>query len=404
MGIFEAVNQPNITSPKGFRAAGIHAGLKKKKLDLGVIICDVPATSAAVYTMNAFQAAPITVTKLSMKESPILRAIVVNSGQANAGTGERGRNDALATRQKMADLLGVSADQVALASTGVIGEYLPMDSLLTGLDQIINQADQDPDRTFAKAILTTDTCTKLAEAHVKVDGQLVKIAGVAKGSGMIHPNMATMLSFVTTDAVIEASDLQALLSSTVDDSFNMISVDGDCSTNDMVAVMASGLAGNKPLSPAHPDWSNFQAAFQYVCQELAKLIAKDGEGATKLIEVEVLGAPTEKLARVVARAVTSSSLVKTAIFGSDANWGRILCAVGYSAPGIDTERTDIYIDSILVSKEGGPVDFDEEEVAKILNRENVLIKVDLKQGEYKATAWGCDLTYDYVKINGSYRS
>jgi glutamate N-acetyltransferase/amino-acid N-acetyltransferase len=404
MGVFEAINQPNITSPKGFRAAGIHAGLKKKKLDLGVLICDVPATAAAVYTMNAFQAAPITVTKLSMKESPTLRAIVVNSGQANAGTGERGRNDALATRQKMADLIGVSADQVALASTGVIGELIPMDPLLTGLEQIIKQVDQDPNHTFAQAILTTDTCTKMAEAHVKVDGKLVKIAGVAKGSGMIHPNMATMLSFVTTDAVIEASELQALLSAVVNDSFNMISVDGDCSTNDMVAVMASGLAGNETLSPTHPDWTNFQAAFQYVCQELAKMIAKDGEGATKLIEVEVVGAPTEQLARVIARAVTSSNLVKTAIFGSDANWGRILCAVGYSAPGIDTERTDIYIDSILVSKEGGPSDFDEEEVVKILNRENVLIKVDLKQGEYKATAWGCDLTYDYVKINGSYRS
>ncbi|SFJ14043.1 bifunctional glutamate N-acetyltransferase/amino-acid acetyltransferase ArgJ [Thermoflavimicrobium dichotomicum] len=404
MQAFEIASQPSITSPQGFRSIGIHAGLKRRKLDLGAIICDVPANAAAVYTKNAFQAAPVKVTKESIQTDRKLQAVVVNSGQANAGTGKRGYQDALATRQRMAELLGIPDHFVAVASTGVIGEYLQMDKLLAGLEQIVEKASHDPEDTFAEAILTTDTFPKKVEVHVQVNGQTVKIAGVAKGSGMIHPNMATMLGFITTDAVIDSKELESLLKTTVNETFNMISVDGDCSTNDMVIVMASGLAGNQALTPIHPDWSHFQAAFHYVCQELAKQIAKDGEGATRLIEVQVEGAPRKELAQQIARAIVSSNLVKAAIFGADPNWGRILCAAGYSAPELDPEHTDISISSVLVAKQGMPVPFDEEKVTELLRNETVVIQVNFHQGDCRATAWGCDLTYDYVKINGSYRS
>jgi glutamate N-acetyltransferase/amino-acid N-acetyltransferase len=276
--------------------------------------------------------------------------------------------------------------------------------MLNGLHQVVQLADHDPDDTFAEAILTTDTFPKKVEVQLRIDNQIVKIAGVAKGSGMIHPNMATMLGFITTDAAIESSELESLLTTVIPDTFNMISVDGDCSTNDMVVVMASGLAKHESLSPAHPDWANFQAAFSYVCQELAKLIAKDGEGATRLIEVQVTGAPSKETAKRIARAIVSSNLVKTAIFGADANWGRILCAAGYGAPEISAEKIDVWIGSILVAKQGVPIEFDEEKAAELLRNETVIIRTHLHQGEFQATAWGCDLSYDYVKINGSYRS
>ncbi|SEM78136.1 bifunctional glutamate N-acetyltransferase/amino-acid acetyltransferase ArgJ [Lihuaxuella thermophila] len=401
---FEVAEDPKITSPLGFTAAGVHCGIKRKRKDLGIIICSVPAAAAAVYTTNAFQAPPLKVTQESIGVEGKLRAFVVNSGNANACTGQRGLQDAYQTREETASLLGIPAHQVGVVSTGVIGEYLPMEKMLSGLKQVTKVASADGDSSFAEAILTTDTCTKKAEAQCEIDGKTVKIAGVAKGSGMIEPNMATMLGFVTTDAVIDPNQLQSLLWQTTDETFNMITVDGDCSTNDMVVVMASGLAGNQPLNPQHPEWPKFRAAFGYVCRELAKQIARDGEGATRLIEVKVEGAPTLEVARKIAKAVVGSSLVKTAVFGADANWGRILCAAGYGEPMLFPDTVDVYLGPIAVVKGGVPVVYEEEAASEVLRQEKVEIRLHLNQGEHAATAWGCDLTYEYVKINASYRT
>jgi glutamate N-acetyltransferase / amino-acid N-acetyltransferase len=404
MSTFHIAVDPKITSPKGFRAAGIHAGLKKQKLDLGVVVCDVPANGAAVYTTNAFQAAPLLVTMSSLDQEGKLQAIVVNSGNANSCTGQRGISDAETTRQKASELLGISPHLVGVASTGVIGEYLDMECLLSGLPQLIDQASLEGEDSFARAILTTDTCTKKVEVHVEVEGQIVKIAGVAKGSGMIHPNMATMLGFITTDAVIPTPCLQFLLKQAVDETFNMITVDGDCSTNDMVVAMASGLVKHEPLTLNHPDWPAVSEAFTYVCRELAKMIARDGEGATRLIEVQVEGAPSLELAKRVAKSIVGSNLCKTAVFGTDANWGRIICAIGYGAPELFPDIVDAYIGETQVVQNGLPIDFDEEKVVRSLLEETVLVRVDLHSGSYRTVAWGCDLTYDYVKINASYRT
>lgn len=402
--LFQVVEQPKITSPQGFLAAGVHCGIKRKRLDLGAIVCTVPANAAAVYTTNAFQAPPLKVTQESLGVEGKLRAFVVNSGNANACTGERGYQDAVHTKQKMAELLHIPEHQVGVVSTGVIGQFLPMDALLKGMEKMVNCVDEAGAEEFAQAILTTDTCTKKAEVHLEIDGKTVKIAGVAKGSGMIKPNMATMLGFVTTDAAIDSHQLQALLWQTTDETFNMITVDGDSSTNDLVVVMASGLAGNQPLTPQHPEWSRFQAAFNYVCRELAKKIARDGEGATRLIEARVEGASTLDTARKVAKAIVGSSLVKTAVFGADANWGRIICAAGYGDPLLSPEDVDVYLGSIQVVQGGLPVDFDERLASQVLQQEKVEIRVLLNHGDQAATAWGCDLTYDYVKINASYRT
>jgi glutamate N-acetyltransferase / amino-acid N-acetyltransferase len=399
---FVAAQEPSVASPKGFAAGGLHCGIKRKRPDLGLIVCEQPASAAAVYTTNAFQAAPVKVTQESLGVSGRLRAVVVNSGNANACTGERGIRDAREMRQKAAELLGIPWHEVAVASTGVIGEFLPMDRILAGLEQMA--PDKEGGRAFAEAILTTDTCTKQAEVHLTVDGLPVVIAGAAKGSGMIHPNMATMLAFVTTDAAISPEMLQSLLWRATDETFNMITVDGDCSTNDMVLAMASGLAGNRSLAPDHPDWPGFAEAFLHVCRELAKAIARDGEGATRLIEVQVEGAADGQKARAVARAVAGSSLVKSAVFGEDANWGRIVCAAGYGDPALDPDRVDVYLGDIQVVRSGMPVVFDAGAAEEALREETVKIQLFLNQGVEKAVAWGCDLTYDYVRINASYRT
>jgi glutamate N-acetyltransferase/amino-acid N-acetyltransferase len=402
--LFQVDEKASITSPKGFISTGIHSGMKKRKLDLGAIICSVPATAAAVYTTNAFQAAPLLVTQENIGVEGKLRAIVVNSGNANACTGERGISDAKDTVRLTAELLKIPIHQVGVASTGVIGQYLPMEKLLTGLKQVISNANKTGGSSFAQSILTTDTSTKEVQVTMNIDGKKITIAGVAKGSGMIHPNMATMLSFITTDAVIHPHHLQTLLWQTTDKTFNMITVDGDCSTNDTVMVMASGLAENASLHPNHPDWVAFQAGFTFVCQELAKLIARDGEGATRLIEVHVNGANSTEMARKVAKAIVGSNLVKSAVFGADANWGRILCAAGYGEPLLRTDHIKIKLGPILVVDRGQPIDFDETSAKEVLKQETVDIFVDLHQGDQEATAWGCDLTYDYVKINASYRT
>lgn len=407
LGVLESAftikEQACITSPKGFKAAGVHAGIKRKRLDLGAIVCDVDASAAAVYTVHAFQAAPIKVTQESLGVAGKLRAVLVNSGNANACTGQQGLIDAYQMRAKLAEQLSCSPHLVGVASTGVIGTLLPMERVNHGIEQLVPKLNEQ-DATFAEAILTTDTGTKQVEVSLEIEGKPVTIAGVAKGSGMIKPNMATMLAFITTDAAIESEMLQTLLWKATDTSFNMITVDGDTSTNDMVLVMASGKAGHTPLDKKHAEWQKFERAFQYVCCELAKMIARDGEGATRLVEVVVEGATSEREAKQIAKAVVGSNLVKTAVFGADANWGRILCAVGYGQPSLCPEGIDVYLGQVKVVEGSVPLPFEEEKAKAELQQEKVVIRLHLHRGDAMATAWGCDLTYEYVRINASYRT
>ena len=400
---FQEVENPSIALPEGFSAKGIHAGLKRKRKDLGFILCEVPASAAAIYTVNAFQAPPIKVTQESIGVENKLQAVVVNSAIANACTGERGLEDARKMREQMASLLNIPSHLVGVASTGVIGEYLPMGRVRTGLQRLVTEPAGHPS-SFAEAILTTDTCTKEIAVTLEIDGNPVTIAGVAKGSGMIHPNMATMLSFITTDAKIESDHLQRLLWKTTDETFNMITVDGDTSTNDMVLVMASGRSDHHPLTVKHPEWARFQAAFQYVCEALSKMIARDGEGASRLIQVRVEGAASKESARKVAKSVVASNLVKTAVFGGDANWGRVICAAGYADPLLNPDHMDVYLGPVQVVKKGMAADFSEEEASEVLRQEVVEIRLSLHAGLEEAVAWGCDLTYEYVRINASYRT
>lgn len=398
------IEEGTITTPKGFYADGLYSGIKKKRLDLGVIYCDVPASSAACYTLNKVQAAPLKVTKESIVKEGKLRAVIVNSGNANACTGTRGLKDAYRMRDTGAQFFSVPEHQVAVASTGVIGEFLPIDKICDGIKQFQIEQTKEAGQRFSTAILTTDTVEKHACFQTVIDDQTVTVAGVAKGSGMIHPNMATMLAFITTDAKIEPQQLQKALSYVTDQTFNRITVDGDTSTNDMVIVMASGLAGNTSLTEDHPDWQVFVAALQQTCESLAKKIARDGEGATKLIEVQVKGAANDEDAVKAAKAIVGSDLVKSAVYGTDANWGRIICAIGYSGADINPDTIDIALGPIQTLVDSQPVPFSEEEATAYLQGENVVIYVDLKNGSGFGKAWGCDLTYDYVRINAGYRT
>lgn len=403
---FTVIENGSITTPQGFRSGGLHCGLKKtNRNDLGAIYCEVPASAAAVYTLNMFQAAPLGVTRDSIAREGKLQAIVVNSGNANACTGQQGIEDALTMRSYAASLLEIPAHYVGVASTGVIGELMPMDKVRKGMDQLLPEGlQQDDGESFCNAILTTDLVQKMTCTRVVVNGKTVHIAGAAKGSGMIHPNMATMLGFITTDAAVDSDVLQRLLSEMTETTFNMITVDGDTSTNDMVTVMASGLAGNDKLHPEHPDWTAFAAAFRYICEYLAKAIARDGEGATKLVEVIVTGAVSEEAARGIAKTIVGSSLVKSACFGADANWGRIIAAAGRSGQPVNPGTVDIHLGNYLVLEQSRPIPFDEEQAEQYLKGDLVQIHVDLHMGSGVATAWGCDLTYDYVRINAAYRT
>jgi glutamate N-acetyltransferase/amino-acid N-acetyltransferase len=404
---FEAVPNGSITTPIGFVAGGLHCGLKKTdRNDLGAIVCEVPAAAAAVYTMNQIQAAPLKVTREGLGKEGRLRAVLVNSGNANACTGEAGEADAREMQEAFARTLGVPPHQVAVASTGVIGERLKMDRVRSGIAEMPVRLTGDADgaEAFCQAILTTDLVKKTVCVKLDVGGRTVHVAGAAKGSGMIHPNMATMLGFITTDANIGGEALQALLRQATDVTFNMITVDGDTSTNDMVVAMASGLAGNAELAPDHPDWSKFAAAFTHVCEVLAKAIARDGEGATKLIEACIAGAASDDDARAIAKTVIGSSLVKSAVFGADANWGRIIAAVGRAGRPINPATIDISLGPIKVLEQSRPVPFDEDEALAYLKGDTVRIDVNLNMGEGRAVGWGCDLTYDYVRINAAYRT
>ncbi|KFM98670.1 bifunctional glutamate N-acetyltransferase/amino-acid acetyltransferase ArgJ [Bacillus clarus] len=394
----------SIVSPKGFSAIGIEAGLKKGKKDMGSIVCEVPAICAAVYTTNQIQAAPLQVTKESISAEGKLQAIVVNSGNANACTGMKGLQDAYEMRELAAKQFGVRENYVAVASTGVIGVHLPMESIRNGISALVPTKDVGIAHSFCEAILTTDLVTKESCYQIVIDGKEVKIAGVAKGSGMIHPNMATMLSFITTDANIEQEALQVALSQATNHTFNQITVDGDTSTNDMVIVMASRLSETKLISMEHKEWETFVVALQKVCEDLAKQIARDGEGATKLVEVNVHGTETTEDANKIAKQIVGSSLVKTAIYGEDPNWGRIISSIGQSGVAINPNTIDIILQSIVVLKDSEPQLFAEEEMEKELKKTEIIIDVHLHLGEAKGTAWGCDLSYEYVKINACYRT
>lgn len=398
------LSSKNIVSPKGFKAAGIHCGIKHKKKDLALLVSEVPASVAGVFTTNAIQAAPLNVTKEVVYNSKKMQAIIVNSGNANACTGKQGIADAYEMQQLVAKKLDIEPFLIGVASTGVIGEVMKMDPIRTGVEKLELGNSLENAIDFAQAILTTDTVMKNTAYSTTIDGKEVLIAGTAKGSGMIEPNMATMLGFITTDANIESHVLQQALSEITDLTFNAITVDGDTSTNDTVLVMANGLAGNDSLTTLHPDWSNFYNVLKAVCEDLAKSIARDGEGATKLIEVEVEGAVSDEEARKIAKTVVGSPLVKTAVFGCDANWGRIIAAVGYSGATVDPDKITIKIGNALMVESGEPVPFSEEELIQILKANEVKIYVSLEQGNGHGLAWGCDLSYDYVQINASYRS
>ncbi|RJR06384.1 bifunctional glutamate N-acetyltransferase/amino-acid acetyltransferase ArgJ [Candidatus Parcubacteria bacterium] len=394
----------SICSPKGFTAGGLHCGIKRKRKDLGWVYCSVPANSSAVYTTNLFQAPPLKVTQESISSNGKLQGIIVNSGNANSCTGDEGLQNAYMMRKSFANQTGLEEEQVAVVSTGVIGEQLPIKKLLDGIEQVTCIEDKKNAAEFEEAILTTDTFTKNECLQIKIKDKVITIGGAAKGSGMIHPNMATMLGFITTDVHIEQSALEKALKGVTNQTFNMITVDGDTSTNDMVIVMASGLAHNELLHEDDPDYHLFVEGLQEVSLSLAKQIARDGEGATKLIEVTVEGALTEQDAQGISKTIVGSSLVKTAIFGEDANWGRIVSAIGYSGIPLDPNLISVSIGPIKVVDNGLPYGFSEEEAKNYLSNDEIKIVVHIGAGNKTATAWGCDLSYDYVRINASYRT
>lgn len=398
------IDDGSIITPAGFKVAGIHSGVKYKRNDLGMIYSEVPANAAAVYTLNAIQAAPIQVTKESIAEEGKLQAIIVNSGNANACTGEQGLKDAYDVRHIVAEHFGLAEHYVAVASTGVIGERLPVDQIIPSIKKLTPDTTDDSAMQFNESILTTDTVSKTTCYQAIIDGKTVTVAGSAKGSGMIQPNMATMLAFITTDANVDATSLNLALKEVTDKTFNCITVDGDTSTNDTVMVMASGMAENNGLHPEHDEWPVFVKLIQQTCEDLAKMIARDGEGATKLIQVDVTGAVDHQQAIKVAKSIVGSSLVKTAIFGKDVNWGRIIVAAGYSGAEINPETIDMSIGPILLLKNSQPVTYVEEEAVAYLNKDTIKIVVDLNNGTGTGTCWGCDLTYDYVRINASYKT
>ena len=398
-----------VTAPNGFTAGGLHCGVKNSnpdKKDLAMIYSEIPCTAAAVYTQNKVYGAPITVTRKNLANG-MAQAMVCNSGNANTCNA-----DGVEKAEKMcllaARAFGLKPEDIIVASTGVIGQVLPIEPIEKGIAALAPILSKEGHLDAVHAIMTTDTKPKEEAYEIEISGKTVKIGAMAKGSGMIHPNMATMLGFLTTDAAITAPMLQKALKLAVDDTFNMVSVDGDTSTNDMVSIMANGLAGNPIIDKDGAEFDLFVQVVKEICTSMAKKIAGDGEGATKLVECTVVGAPSIPLAKAIAKSVITSSLTKAAMFGADANWGRILCAIGYTEGSFGVE--DIQVDissakgSILVCENGAGVAFDEDTAKEILLEDEIHIEITMKQGGGTATAWGCDLTYDYVKINGDYRT
>jgi glutamate N-acetyltransferase / amino-acid N-acetyltransferase len=413
----EAVNaqlhqiEGGITAPLGFLANGIHVGLKKRRNDLSLIVSETPAHFATVVTTNIVKAAPILWTQNVLAAGTLVKAIIVNSGNANACTGTVGTEHTCKMAQATAEQFDCGAEEIIVASTGVIGVPMPIEKILEGIPKVAQLLEHSTDAAHqaAEGIMTTDTYSKEVSVEFQLGGKTVKMGAMAKGSGMIHPNMATMLGFVTTDANIAQNVLQMALKECVDDSYHMISVDGDTSTNDMVAVLANGLAGNAKIDVAHhPDYPVFAEALRYVCQNLAQQIAKDGEGATKFLSAHVEEADSKQQARVLAKAIVSSSLVKSAFFGEDANWGRIISSMGATGVAFDPENVSLTLSSskgnLLMLQHGEPKPFSEEVAKEILSERDIDIHVQLHSGEEQATAWGCDLSHEYVTINSSYRS
>ena len=400
-----------VTAAKGFLAAGVEAGIKyQNRKDMAMVYSKTPCRAAGVFTTNVVKAAPVLWDKEVVESEWEAQAIVVNSGIANACTGKLGYEYCRETAGAAADALEISPQSVLICSTGVIGMQLPMEKMTEGVRMLAKaiKPGEEAGTDAAKAIMTTDTRNKQVAVRVTIGGKEVTIGGMCKGSGMIHPNMCTMLAFVTTDVNISKKLLQEALSADVQDTFNMVSVDGDTSTNDTLLVLANGQAGNPEITEKGADYDTFVEALHYVNETLAKKIAGDGEGATALFEVKVIHADNKEDAKTLAKSVITSSLTKAALFGHDANWGRILCALGYSGAKFDPEAIELYLESsagkILIFKDGMAADYSEEEATRILSCSEVTALVDMKMGEAKATAWGCDLTYDYVKINADYRS
>jgi len=400
-----------VTAARGFKAASTAAGIKyKDRQDMAMIYSQEPCRSAGTFTTNIVKAAPVKWDKNQVTSGAPARAVVINAGIANACTGEDGMGYCGQTAEAAALALGISAESVLVASTGVIGMQLPMDRITAGVKAMAPLLDGslESGTGASRAIMTTDTKNKEVAVRFELGGTTVTMGGMCKGSGMIHPNMCTMLSFVTTDAAISKELLQEALSQDIQDTYNMISVDGDTSTNDTVLLLANGLAGNKEITEKNEDYHTFCRALKIVNETLAKKMAGDGEGCTALFEVKVVGAETKEQAKILAKSVICSSLTKAAIFGHDANWGRILCAMGYSGAQFDPEKVDLFFESaagkMQIIKDGVAVDYSEEQATRILSEPEVTAVADIKMGDAKAAAWGCDLTFDYVKINADYRS
>lgn len=398
-----------VTAAKGFKASGIHVGLRRnvEKKDLALVYSDVICDAAAVYTQNKIKGNPIYVTQEHIKNGKA-QAIIVNSANANTFNGKEGLLNAYKMTQFTSEKLNICKEDVLVASTGVIGEPLKIDLIEKNMENLVHGLSKKGHMAAREAIMTTDMIKKEMTVSIQCDGKEVIIGGMAKGSGMIHPNMATVLGFITTDLNIKQNLLQEAISSAVNKSFNRISVDGQTSTNDMIIILANGKSENKKIEEKDDDYTKFLLALTYICKELAKSVAKDGEGASKLIECEVSSAIDEEIAAKIAKAVITSTLVKTAIFGSDANWGRILCAIGCEDVEVDLDKIDVTFESkkgyIEVCKRGIPMEFNEDKAKRVLGDDEITILIELNMGEERATAWGCDLTYEYVRINGSYRS
>ena len=400
-----------ITAPKGFLASGLNAGIKNQtKKDMAMVFCSTPCAAAGVFTTNLVKAAPVKWDKEIVTTSPYVQAVVVNSGIANACTGAEGLGYCADTAAEAAAALNIPKTAVLVASTGVIGKQLPIDKIksgVTALSKVLGSSREDA-KLAAEAIMTTDTKSKEVACTFELGGKKVTIAGMCKGSGMIHPNMGTMLGFITTDAAIDKALLLELQRELIEDTFNMVSVDGDTSTNDTVFVFANGMAENKEITEKDADYEAFREGLLYVNQSLAKQIAGDGEGCTRLFEVHVAGADSKENAKILSKSVVTSSLTKAAIYGKDANWGRILCALGYAGVDFDPVKVDISLKSadgvIEIVKDGIATDYSEDEATKVLSADAVTADIDVHNGVFEATAWGCDLTHDYVTINADYRS
>lgn len=404
------IENGTVIAPQGFKGAGCHIGIKKKNKDFALIVSDVEAKAAGTFTTNVVKAAPVLWDRQIVENSDYVKAIAVNSGIANACTGQQGEAANEQFASIVAKALDVEKENVLICSTGVIGKQLSTAPIEAGIDQVVDMLSNSESAGIdvATSIMTTDTKPKHIAVEIEIDGKIVTIGACCKGSGMIHPNMATMLGFITTDINISKELLSKALKAVIPDTFNMISVDRDTSTNDTVLLLANGLAGNKEIVQEDQNYEIFKEALYYVNEYLAKCIAGDGEGATKLLEVNVYNSVDVAQAKVIAKSVCTSPLVKTAVYGNDANWGRLLCAMGYSGVTFDPYQVDLYIESefgkIKLVENGMATDYSEEEATKVLSSEYVKANIDMKSGKAKATAWGCDLTYDYVKINADYRS